>query len=77
MSNLSIVAAINVHRPEGHSAYAPGTSEELAIIALDLLVRDIGYEAARQFIDRVLERYRNEPHAHAEPLGQTHQTGAE
>ncbi|WP_166360213.1 hypothetical protein [Pseudomonas akapageensis] len=58
MSSLTIDADIKVTRPEGHSAYSPGTSEELTIIAMDLLVKDIGYEGAQKFIGQVLERHK-------------------
>ncbi|MDM3886977.1 hypothetical protein QSV36_15485 [Pseudomonas sp. BCRC 81390] len=61
MSSHSIVADIKVKWAEGQSAYSPGTPEELLLIAIDLLVRDRGSEAARSFIDQVFERYA--PHA--------------
>ncbi|MGN8249460.1 hypothetical protein [Pseudomonas sp. KnCO4] len=61
MSSHSIVADIKVKWAEGQSAYSPGTPEELLLIAIDLLVRDRGGEAARSFIDQVFERYA--PHA--------------
>lgn len=57
MSSHSIVADIKVKWAEGQSAYSPGTPEELLLIAIDLLVRDRGSEAARSFIDQVFERY--------------------
>lgn len=61
MSHHSIDADIKVKWAEGQSAYSPRTPEELVLIALDLLVRDLGSEAARNFIDQVFERYA--PHA--------------
>jgi hypothetical protein len=61
MSYHSIDADIKVKWAEGQSAYSPSTPEELVLIALDLLVRDLGSEAARNFIDQVFERYA--PHA--------------
>lgn len=61
MTSHSIDADIKVKWPEGQSAYSPGTAEELTLIAIDLLVKDIGSDAARSFIDQVLERYRHEP----------------
>lgn len=45
----------------GPERVQPGTPEELLLIAIDLLVRDNGAEAARSFIDQVFERYA--PHA--------------
>jgi len=57
MSSHSIDADIKVKWAEGQSAYSPGTPEELLLIAIDLLVRDRGSEAARSFIDQVFERY--------------------
>ncbi|MFJ2982321.1 MULTISPECIES: hypothetical protein [unclassified Pseudomonas] len=59
--NHHIDADIKVKWDEGQSAYSPSTPEELLLIALDLLVRDRGSEAARSFIDQVFERYA--PHA--------------
>ncbi|MCO7515000.1 hypothetical protein NJF44_03115 [Pseudomonas guariconensis] len=57
MSSHSIDADIKVKWAEGQSAYSPGTPEELLLIAVDLLVRERGSEAARSFIEQVLERY--------------------
>ncbi|HAB03243.1 MAG TPA: hypothetical protein DCE25_10085 [Pseudomonas sp.] len=57
MSTHSIDANIKVKWAEGQSAYSPGTPEELLLIAIDLLVRDRGSDAARSFIDQVFERY--------------------
>ena len=61
MSTHSIDADIKVKWAEGQSAYSPSTPEELLLIGIDLLVRDRGAEAARSFIEQVLERYA--PHA--------------
>lgn len=77
MSTLSIDADIKVTRQDGHSAYSPGTTEELAIIAIDLLVKELGGEAAHQFIGQVLERYGIDTPFHAETLSQPRQTGTE
>lgn len=63
MTSHSIDADIKVKWPEGQSAYSPGTAEELTLIALDLLVREMGSDAARTFVDQVFERYRHEPFA--------------
>lgn len=61
MTSHSIDADIKVKWPEGQSAYSPGTAEELTLIAIDLLVKELGSDAARSFIDQVFERYRHEP----------------
>jgi len=63
MRSLSIDADIQVHLPAGHRSYAPGTAEELMLIAVDLLVHELGNEGSRSFIEQVLERYA--PHAAA------------
>jgi len=57
MSRHSIDADIKVKWSDGQSAYSPGTPEELLLIAIDLLVRDLGGEAARTFTEQVLERH--------------------
>ncbi|WP_342649154.1 hypothetical protein [Pseudomonas sp. REB1044] len=57
MNSHSIVADIKVKWAEGQSAYSPSTPEELLLIAVDLLVRERGGEAARGFIEQVFERY--------------------
>ena len=61
MSNHRIDADIKVKWAEGQSAYSPTTPEELLLIAIDLLVRDRGGEAARGFVEQVLERYAPRP----------------
>ena len=61
MSSHSIHADIKVKWAEGQSAYSPGTPEELLLIAIDLLVRDRGAEAARSFVEQVIERYAPQP----------------
>jgi len=61
MTSHSIDADIKVKWPEGQSAYSPGTAEELSLIAIDLLVKEMGSDAARTFIDQIFERYRHEP----------------
>lgn len=57
MSTVSIDADIKAKWQDGHSSYSPGTTEELAIIGIDLLVRDLGPLAARSFIDQVFEKH--------------------
>ncbi|MCY1187414.1 hypothetical protein D3C76_207400 [compost metagenome] len=66
MSSLSIDADIKVSRPDGHSAYSPGTPEELTIIAMDLLFKELGYDAARQFVGQLMERFSIEAQGQSE-----------
>lgn len=60
MANVSVDADIKVKWPQGQSSYSPGNPEELAIIAVDLLVKELGTAAARSFIGQVFERYSGE-----------------
>lgn len=57
MAHVTIKAHIKVEWPQGQSAYSPGNAEELAIIGVDLLVKELGTHAARSFIMQVFERY--------------------
>jgi len=57
MTTVSIDADIKAKWQDGHSSYSPGTTEELAIIGIDLLVRDLGTEAAQSFIEQVFEKH--------------------
>ena len=57
MSTVSIEATINAKWSEGHSSYSPGSPEELAIIGIELLVKELGTEVARNFIQQAFERY--------------------
>lgn len=57
MSTVSIEATINAKWSEGHSSYSPSSPEELAIIGIELLVRELGTEVARNFIQQAFERY--------------------
>jgi len=57
MNTISIDADIKAKWADGHSSYSPGTTEELALIGIDLLVKDLGTEAAQQFIKQIFERY--------------------
>jgi hypothetical protein len=61
MTTVSIDATINAKWPEGHSSYSPGSLEELAIIGIDLLVKELGTEAAQAFIAQIFEKYPNSP----------------
>lgn len=60
MTTISIEADIKAKWTQGHSSYSPGSPEELAIIGIELLVKELGTEAARQFIAQVFERYQAE-----------------
>jgi len=57
MTTVSIDADIKAKWQDGHSSYSPGTTEELAIIGIDLLVRDLGTEAAQSFIEQIFEKH--------------------
>jgi len=50
MSTVSIDADIKAKWPQGQCSYSPGSPEELAIIGIDLLVKELGTEAARAFV---------------------------
>ncbi|MNN00800.1 hypothetical protein D3C81_1134020 [compost metagenome] len=57
MTTVSIDADIKAKWQDGHSSYSPGSTEELAIIGIDLLVRDLGTEAAQSFIEQIFEKH--------------------
>lgn len=57
MTTVSIDADIKAKWPQGHSSYSPGSPEELAIIGIDLLVKELGTQAAQTFIAQILEKY--------------------
>ncbi|MBC3386573.1 hypothetical protein HU715_005940 [Pseudomonas sp. SWRI12] len=57
MSTVSIEATINAKWSQGHSSYSPGSPEELALIGIELLVKELGTEVARDFIQQAFERY--------------------
>ncbi|CAH0208069.1 hypothetical protein [Pseudomonas mediterranea] len=57
MSIISIEATIKAKWSEGHSSYSPGSPEELVIIGIELLVKELGTEVARNFIQQAFERY--------------------
>lgn len=59
--NLTLVTDIKAKWPQGQCSYSPGTPEELAIISVDLLVRELGNEAAQAFIAQVFERFAQAP----------------
>ncbi len=57
MATVSIDADIKAKWPQGQCSYSPGSPEELAIIGIDLLVKELGTQFARAFIEQVLEKY--------------------
>ena len=57
MTTVSIDADIKAKWPQGHSSYSPGSPEELAIIGIDLLVKELGTQAAQSFIAQIFEKY--------------------
>ena len=57
MTIVTINADIKAKWPQGQSSYSPGSPEELAIIGLDLLVKELGTQAAQAFIGQVFEKY--------------------
>lgn len=46
------IADIKARWPQGQFTYSPASPEELAIIGVDLLVRDLGVESALAFMER-------------------------
>lgn len=58
MTTVTIDADIKAKWPQGQCSYSPGSPEELAIIGIDLLVRELGTEAARAFVSQVFEKYK-------------------
>lgn len=61
MAVVSIDAYIKAKWPQGQCSHSPGSPEELAIIAIDLLVKELGNEAAQSFVGQVLARYPDQP----------------
>ncbi|KTC43122.1 MAG: hypothetical protein ACN6QY_24975 [Pseudomonas sp.] len=57
MTTVNIDADIKAKWLHGQCSYSPGSPEELAIISVDLLTRELGPESARAFIDQVFEKY--------------------
>ncbi|AZC23829.1 hypothetical protein [Pseudomonas sessilinigenes] len=57
MATVSIDVDIKAKWPQGQCSYSPGSVEELAIIGMDLLVKELGPQAARDFIEQVFEKY--------------------
>lgn len=57
MTTVTLDADIKAKWPEGHCSYSPGSPEELAIIGIDLLVKELGTEGAQTFIAQMFEKY--------------------
>ncbi|RMT04974.1 hypothetical protein ALP53_02356 [Pseudomonas savastanoi pv. phaseolicola] len=57
MTAITLDADIKARWPQGHCSQSPGNPEELMIIAVDLLIKELGTEGARAFISQVLSRY--------------------
>ncbi|SEI67593.1 hypothetical protein [Pseudomonas sp. NFR16] len=57
MAIVSIDADIKAKWPQGHCAHSPGSAEELAIIAIDLLVKELGTDGAQGFMNQVFLRH--------------------
>ncbi|MFJ3486191.1 hypothetical protein ACIPL1_22735 [Pseudomonas sp. NPDC090202] len=57
MAIVSIDADIKARWPQGQCAHSPGSPEELAIIAIDLLVKELGTGGAQSFMNQVFLRY--------------------
>jgi hypothetical protein len=68
MAVVSIDADIKAKWPQGQCSHSPGSPEELAIIAVDLLVKELGTNGAQAFISQVLARY---PATANEPASET------
>ena len=58
MTTVSIDADIKAKWHQGQCSYSPGSPEELAIIGIDLLVKELGTEAARALVCHVFEKYK-------------------
>jgi len=57
MTIVTINADSKAKWPQGQSSYSPGSPEELAIIGIDLLVKELGTQAAQAFIGQIFEKY--------------------
>ncbi len=50
MTAIAIEADIKAKWPQGHCSHSPANPEELMIIAVDLLIKELGTDGARTFI---------------------------
>ena len=60
MTTITIDADIKAKWSEGHCSYSPGSPEELAIIGIDLLIKELGTQAAQAFIAQIFEKHPND-----------------
>ena len=59
MTTVTIDANIKAKWLQGQCSYSPGSPEELAIIGIDLLVKELGTDAARAFPVQLFEKYKD------------------
>ena len=57
MAAVSIDADIKAKWSQGQCSHSPSSAEELVIIAIDLLVKELGTGGAQAFIGQILARY--------------------
>ncbi|QKZ05890.1 MULTISPECIES: hypothetical protein [Pseudomonas] len=67
MANVTVDADIKAKWPQGQCSYSPGNPEELTIIAIDLLVKELGTPGAQSFIEQVFGKYAGEHGHYAAP----------
>lgn len=58
MTTVVINANIKANWPQGQCSYSPASAEELAIIGIDLLVKELGTDNAYTFVSQVFEKYK-------------------
>ncbi|MFJ7885135.1 hypothetical protein ACIQYF_16925 [Pseudomonas sp. NPDC096917] len=59
MTTVTLDADIKAKWPQGQCFYSPSSPEELAIIGIDLLVKELGTQAARVFVSQVFEKHKD------------------
>ena len=59
MTTVTIDANIKAKWLQGQCSYSPASPEELAIIGIDLLVKELGTDAARAFTHQLFEKYKD------------------
>ena len=57
MSTVTLQADIKAKWPQGQCSYSPGSPEELAIIGIDMLVKELGTCAAQTLINQIFKKY--------------------
>ena len=65
MTSVSIDADIKAKWADGHSSYSPGSTEELALIGIDLLVKELGTKRPSNSSSRFSSGYPVEQTEHA------------